>query len=137
MTMRTAHKRVGIAVATLALTAGGLGGVASATTATGSGGGVSAQAAKDCPKGWFCVWPKMNYKGKMQKVQFDNKNLLQYGGAFKNGVGSVYNNGKKCDVKVYKKKNYKGFITTLKRGEKRAGDGVYRVVGSNKWVNCR
>ncbi|MFV0131690.1 peptidase inhibitor family I36 protein [Streptomyces sp. HMX87] len=125
------HKRLGVAIAALSIV-----GATQATAAATGSGEVGVQAKSDCPRGWFCVWPRANYQGTMQKVQYDNADLFQYGGAFKNGVVSMFNNGNSCDVTVYINTNYRGNGGTLERGES-VSSMPSTPIGSNDWVNCR
>ncbi|MFE9093955.1 peptidase inhibitor family I36 protein [Streptomyces sp. NPDC007264] len=129
-----ARRRIGIGIATLAL----LGGTTSGIAAAADQGAVGTRATNwhGCPAGYLCVWPKKNFKGHMQKVKANNRNLAQYGGAFRNGVRSGVNHGRSCDAALYRKTNYRSYIGIAKRGAIDGNVAGYPVQ-SNKWVNCR
>lgn len=122
---------LGVAFAALAVM-----GATQTPAAAADSGETGVRARSDCPDGWFCVWPRANYQGEMQRVQYDNSDLFRHGGAFENGVVSMYNNGNHCDVAVYTNTGYRGYGGTLKRGESVAGMPS-TPIGSNDWVNCR
>lgn len=158
MKITATRKRIGTGVASLALLGGLSGGMAIAqdgaqdsargTAADGSvtwqkgssfgarsaDEGLTAQAAKDCPKGWLCVWSGKNYTGRMQKVAGNNKDLSRFT-VFAKGSKSGYNHGASCDVKIYQGKNYKNLRSTVPRNYKNTG--ATEKILSNKWVNCR
>ncbi|UQA93501.1 peptidase inhibitor family I36 protein [Streptomyces halobius] len=141
MTITATRRRIGIGVAALALAGTGIGSTAYAagngSSAAGKAEtGVTAKGAGACPKGYLCVWPKKNYKGRMQKVAGNNRDLARFGGAFGSRIYSVYNHGRSCDVKVWAGKNYTGKSRVYKKGTKFV-DPDGGVIHSNKWINCR
>ncbi|WP_223772162.1 peptidase inhibitor family I36 protein [Streptomyces huiliensis] len=95
-----------------------------------------AEAAKDCPSGYFCVWSGKNYTGHRQQVAGDNKDLTKYTvfRAFK----SYYNHGSSCDFLGYSGKNHSGSPWLARKGAKDSlsGSGFW-YTKSNKWTNCR
>lgn len=121
MTITRTISRLGVGIATLALAGTGFTGSASA-------------ASSDCPKGWLCVWEGQNYTGRMQKVEGNNADLSRFT-VFANGYNSIYNNGRSCDFKAWKGKNYTGESGVIKRGVKATGPYTKKFL-SNKWVNC-
>ncbi|WEV26626.1 peptidase inhibitor family I36 protein [Streptomyces sp. 71268] len=95
------------------------------------------KAPKDCPKGYLCVYPKYNFKGKVKKVQDKNRDLRKYGGAFK-APKSAYNNGKKCkQAVVYAKPHFKpkGYKLNKGTGWKKIGSNLPTIY-SNSWAGC-
>ncbi|MCX4669367.1 peptidase inhibitor family I36 protein [Streptomyces sp. NBC_01381] len=136
MNITATRRTVGIGIASLALMGGSASGVAMASTGGGAApAGVEAKGASDCPKGWLCVWSGKNFTGRMQKVQYNNKDLSRFA-VFAGGSWSGYNNGRKCDVALYAGKNYTKYIGTQPRGEKGNANHKLKIL-SNKWVNCR
>ncbi|MFJ2215751.1 peptidase inhibitor family I36 protein [Streptomyces sp. NPDC101062] len=135
MIARKPRTRLGLGLAVLALA-----GTTLTSTAYAAGGQTadnSTKGAAGCPKGYFCVWPKTNYGGAMQKVADDNPDLTIFGGAFAKRVHSVFNNGASCDVRVYSGKNYKSSSpVTYKKGTK-FSTSKGGVIHSNRWVNCK
>ena len=132
MSITATRRTIGVGIASLALMGGSASGVAMASSGSPQGTGVEAKGASACPKGWLCVWSGKDFTGRMQKVQYNNKNLSGFAG----GAWSGYNHGRKCDVALYAGKNYTKYIGTQKRGTKGNADHKLKIL-SNKWVNCR
>ncbi|MFI2506492.1 peptidase inhibitor family I36 protein [Streptomyces sp. NPDC018972] len=125
------RKSLGVAIAALSVV-----GATQVTAAAAASGENGIQAKSACPSGWFRVRPKADHQGTMQKVRYDNADLFQHGGAFENGVVSVYDNGDSCDVAVYAHTDHRGHGGTLKRGASVASMPS-TPIGSNDWVDCR
>ncbi|MFE6774759.1 peptidase inhibitor family I36 protein [Streptomyces sp. NPDC057702] len=119
---------------------GGLVAAPSATAFSGPSGDVGTtvlKAPKNCPRGYLCVYPQYNFKGKVKKVAGTNRDLRKYGGAFKKPK-SAYNNGTQCKrAVVHAKPQFKGKGYPLNKGTgwKKIG-GNLPTLYSNRWAGC-
>jgi len=106
-------------------------------------GVASAQTAVlGCPSGYLCFWKDINYGGAMGKVAGNNMNFTAFRnsscqtGTWNDCISSVYNNGTRCNVAIYRDANYLGGGLTVPRQTGIANLGSYGLndaISSNRW----
>jgi hypothetical protein len=104
---------------------------------------VSAQTAPaGCPSGYLCFWKDINYGGAMGKVAGNNLNFTAFRntscqtGTWNDCISSVYNNGARCTVAIYRDANYLGGGLTVPRQTGISNLGTYGLndaISSNRW----
>ncbi|MFJ5548758.1 peptidase inhibitor family I36 protein [Streptomyces sp. NPDC093225] len=98
-----------------------------------------AAAPRDCPRTALCAYWLKNYQStgahRVQKVYQDNRDLSRYANFNHSAGGSLYNNGARCNVKVYKEKNFRGRGWPLNRGTGWREIGAWNLphIWSDKW----
>ncbi|MCB5164465.1 peptidase inhibitor family I36 protein [Streptomyces bambusae] len=99
----------------------------------------AAAAPRDCPDRALCAYWLKDYKSTpahpRQKVFENNRDLSRYANFNHSAGGSLFNNGRRCHVKVYKEKNYRGRGWQLNRGTGWREIGAWNLphIWSNKW----
>ncbi|GAB2724080.1 peptidase inhibitor family I36 protein [Kitasatospora kifunensis] len=79
-----------------------------------------------CNSGALCAYYGSNYSdGSPQQVYQNNTDLTMYDLFYNIQGGSLYNNGKQCNVTVYTGKSYTGASYPLNRGT------GWKAIGSN------
>ena len=105
-------------------------------------GGFCADRRTWLPSGYLCFWKDINYGGAMGKVAGNNLNFTAFRnsscqtGTWNDCISSVYNNGTRCNVAIYRDANYLGGGLTVPRQTGIANLGSYGLndaISSNRW----